>query len=128
MAENGSTGDGAGGESEENMRLIILLAASILTAQTTGTIVVTTLRTITATSGNLICTFVNLSPPAFDMECVVGGVSKLKQTATPAVGTGGVAGSYSEGAENVTWIVTQPSAGVLNWDIAAKGVRQTGSF
>ena len=110
------------------MRLITLLFASLLSAQSTGTIVVTTLRTITATSGPLVCTFVNLSPPSFDLECTINGTTKLKQTATPAIGTGGVVGSYSDGAEIITWIVTQPTANVVNWDIAAKGVRQTGSF
>lgn len=110
------------------MRLLALLISSVLAAQTTGTVAVTTLRTVTATAGVLICTFTNPNPPAFEMRCTVSGAVKLQQTATPAVGAGGVTGQFNEGAEAITWIVTQPTAGVVGWDIAANGVRQTGSF
>lgn len=110
------------------MKLATLLFAAILNAQTTGTVAETTLRTVTATAGALVCVFTNPNPPAFDMRCTVGGVVKLQQTATPAVGTGGVAGSFVEGSSNVAWIITQPTAGAVNWDIAADGTRKTGVF
>lgn len=108
--------------------VVLVLLAISLKGQTVGTVAVTTLRTVTATAGPLVCTFTNPNPPAFEMRCTVAGVVKLTQNATPAVGAGGVAGQYNEGAEAITWIVTQPTAGVVGWDIAANGVRQTGSF
>lgn len=110
------------------MRLLAALIVYISYAQSTGTVAETTLRTVTASAGPLVCTFTNPSPPAFEMRCTVGGTVKLQQTATPAVGAGGVVGSYSEGAEIITWIVTQPTAGTVNWDIAANGARRTGVF
>jgi len=97
-------------------------------AQTTGTVSEAVQKTVTATAGPLVCVFTNPNPPEFVMTCRVGGVLKLTQTATPAVGAGGVVGSYVEGPENITWIVRQPTAGTVSYEIAANGVRRTGSF
>ena len=109
--------------------LALFVFCLLVGAQTTGTVTVTTLRTVTATAGPVTCTFTNPAPPAFQMECKVNGVVRLTQNATPAVGAAsGVVGSYVESGENISWIVTQPTAGVVNWDIAANGVRQTGTF
>lgn len=107
---------------------VLVLLAFALKAQTTGTVSEATLRTVTATAGPLVCVFTNPATPEFTMTCAVSGQVKLTQTATPAVGTGGIVGSYVEGAESITWIVRQPTAGTVVYDIAANGVRRTGSF
>lgn len=106
----------------------LLLLAVAAFGQTAGTVSEAVQKTVTATAGPLTCVFTNPNTPEFTMTCSVSGTVKLTQTATPAVGAGGVVGSYVEGPESITWIVRQPTAGSVTYDIAANGVRRTGSF
>jgi hypothetical protein len=48
---------------------------------------------------------------------------------TPAVGAAiGANGGFVDGGSQVGWIITQPTAGVINWQVSAGSTVQTGSF
>jgi len=109
------------------MRSLILFFALAALAQQPGTVTVT--NTVAAVAGPITCTLSNPSPPAFSMACTASGGATLKQDATPAIGpTSGIVGSFNVGADAVTWIVKQETAGAVTWQVAANGVLKTGSF
>lgn len=104
-----------------------LAALLIGAAQQPGTVTVT--NTVTAVAGPITCTLSNPAPPAFSMTCAAPGGATLKQDATPAVGaTSGIVGSFNVGADAVTWIVKQETAGAVTWQVGANGVMKAGSF
>jgi hypothetical protein len=106
-----------------------LLASVPLAAQPpAGTITTTSLSTIIGTAGTIICTFTNPSPPAFHAVCVAGAAS-MTQDVTPAIGaTSGAVGSMNAAPNAITWVVQQPTTGVLTWQIAANGTAKSGTF
>ncbi|MBK8200293.1 MAG: hypothetical protein IPK75_18255 [Acidobacteria bacterium] len=107
--------------------LAALLMIPISTAQQPGSVTVT--NTVTAIAGPITCTLSNPAPPAFSMTCSAPGGATLKQDATPAVGaTSGIVGSFNVGADAVTWIVKQETAGAVTWQVGANGVMKAGSF
>ena len=106
------------------LMLVLTMAA---TAQTTGVITVTTVRTVKAVAGDMVCMFASVNANGFNTECKVKDVVRHTSSATPAVGTA-VLGSLHENNDSITWIVTQPVAGTIRWEIAANGERLTGDF
>jgi len=109
------------------MRILILFFAMAALAQQPGTVTVT--NTVTAVAGPINCTLSNPSPPAFSMTCSASGGATMKQDATPAIGpTSGIVGSFNVGADTVTWIVKQETAGAGTWQVTANGVMKAGSF
>lgn len=111
--------------------LITALLCAALYAQTPGTITVTQIVTaVSGTNGTAVsCTFSNQAKPAIHTVCTIGGVAALSMDATPAIGAAsGAVGSLTVSGNAVTWIITQPTAGVITWQIAANGTTQSGSF
>lgn len=109
------------------MKKLFVLFASICLAQTPGTITVGV--TVTATAGNVTCAISNPAIPAFHTECKVDGNVVLTQDVTPAVGvTNAAVGTFKEGTNIITWLVQQPTAGKLTWQVVANGTQQSGTF
>jgi hypothetical protein len=112
------------------MRRLIALLALCAAAQTPGTITIGTTVVATAGSGagSVSCTFSNPASPTVHTACT-SGTATLSQDSTPAVGsTNGAVGSFVNGSNNVTWIIQQPTAGSVTWQIAANGTSKTGTF
>jgi len=108
------------------MRTLILFFAFAALAQQPGSVTVT--NTVTAVAGAITCKLSNPAPPAFTLACNASGAT-LTQSATPAVGaTSGIVGRFNVGADAVTWIVKQETAGVVTWQVAANGVMRAGRF
>lgn len=98
---------------------------SLLYAQS-GTIVVN--QTVTATAGTISCVFSNAATPTIHTVCTSSVATQTSDT-TPAVGsTSGFVGSMVAGSNNITWIIQQPIAGNVTWQIAANGTSKSGNF
>lgn len=100
-------------------------------AQTAGTIAKTTISTISATAGVVSCTFTSQQPalPTGVAVSCKAGTAILDQTSVIPVGnTSGIVGSFHSGSDAITWILKQPTTGVVTWEVAANGVSQSGTF
>lgn len=114
------------------MKLILFFLVSVCAiAQTPGTIAKVTVSTISATAGVVSCTFTSQSPalPTGVAVSCKAGTAALDQTSVIPVGnTSGIVGSFHAGPDAVTWVLKQPTAGSVTWEIAANGVAQSGTF
>lgn len=112
---------------------LLLLLSGVLWSQTGGSVTETSLKTVTAAAGTgstaVICVFTNPATPTVHTECRIGAALVLTQDSTPAVGaTNGAVGSFVNAGNSVTWMVQQPSAGNVTWQIAANGTMKSGTF
>ena len=113
---------------------LLLLGVSLLGQAPPGSITVTTTVVAAAPAGQasgtqVSCTFSNANRPSIHTTCALGGTIYLVEDATPAVGsTNGTVGSFTVGTNAVTWILQQPTAGNVTWQIAANGTSQSGTF
>ena len=109
-----------------------LLFPFLAVAQAAGTITVTTSVVAVAGTGatGVSCTISNPTRPTIHIACSIGGTVVLTQDATPAVGsTSGIVGTFlNAGVNSVTWIIQQPTAGTITWNVTANGTTQAGSF
>lgn len=114
------------------MRYLIALILFVCAAcaQTPGTITrMPGTTTVTATAGALVCTFTNPAMPQIHVECANSGTMVLKEDVTPPVGPAqGFVGSFSLSGNSVTWIIAQPTAGTVTYQIAANGVSGSDKF
>lgn len=113
------------------MKLLLTLLSSVLVAQTPGTIAKTTVSTITATAGAIACTFTSQSPAlptGVALSCKAGTAGIDQTSVIPVGNTSGIVGSFHAGPDAVTWILKQPTAGTVTWEVAANGVAQNGTF
>ncbi len=107
-------------------RLGLFLVALGLFAQTPGTVLVA--LNVTAKAGAITCVFSNAAKPTIHTVCTAG-TSNLTQDSTSAVGsTSGAVGSFQVAGDSVTWVIQQPTAGNVTWQIAANGTMQSGNF
>ncbi len=114
------------------MKLFITFMFAVgMFAQTAGVISKTTVSTISATAGTVVCTFTNQNPalPTGVVVSCKAGTAGMDQTSVVPVGnTSGIVGSFHSGTDAVTWMLKQPTAGTVTWDVAANGVSQSGTF
>lgn len=116
--------------------LTLLFSAGFLVAQApAGSVTQTTVLTVTAvapaaaSTGQLTCQFSNSQKPTVHVVCSQSGGTVLTMDATPAVGaTAGVVGSLNLSGNAITWIVQQPTAGNVTWQVAANGTAGNGTF
>lgn len=113
--------------------LCLLLICGLIAGGQTTPGIVTVGTTVTATSGSgataVSCVFSNPARPTIHTVCSVAGVAALTQDATPAVGsTNGVVGTFVNAGNTVTWVIQQPAAGSVTWQIAANLTSQSGTF
>jgi hypothetical protein len=111
--------------------LIYFIAAYSAAAQPAGTIIKVSVNTITAVAGVVNCTFTNqvpALPSGVSMTCHAGTDTMTQTAVIPVGNASGVAGSFASSADNVTWVLTQPTAGTINWQIAANGASQSGTM
>ena len=115
--------------------LALLLPAAWLQAQAAGTVTQTTVLSVTAVApaaagtGQLTCVFSNPAKPTVHVVCSQAGGTILSMDATPAVGaTAGVVGQLNLSGNTITWIVQQPTAGNVTWQVAANGTAGNGTF
>jgi hypothetical protein len=110
---------------------LLLFSAPLIFAQAAGTIIVTGVTTVVATTATLTCTLTNQIPAlatGVGITCKIGTNCVLAMTANVSVSQGWV-GSYQNGSDNITWLVNMPSTGnVTNYQIAANGTLKTGAF
>jgi hypothetical protein len=114
----------------KRLTIALLALCGLLCAQS-GTVQVNTTITATAGSGASAVSCVLSAPalPAVHLTCALGGTVYLTQDATPAVGaSSGVSGTVVVGANSVTWLLQQPSAGTVTWQAAANGTAKNGTF
>ncbi len=116
-------------------KLVIFLFLSFSLFGQTGTVVRSAVTIVTSTAINpagtstMICTFTNPIPPSLNISCTVNGAVRLTQSVAVQISpTTGSTGSYDEANNHITWVLTQPTANVFTYDIAANGVRGTGNF
>ena len=108
---------------------LLLLLAAAARAQTAGTVTQTALTTVTATAGAIVCVFTNPARPTIHTACAQSGATVLTMDATPATGsTSGAVGSINLAGNSVTWIIQQPTANAITWQIAANGTSASGTF
>lgn len=111
-------------------RLLALLALPLM-AQTPGAINKTTISTISASAGTVSCTFTSQSPAlptGVSVSCKAGAAGLDQTSVVPVGNTSGIVGSFHSGSDAVTWMLTQPVAGSVSWEIAANGTSQKGTF
>jgi hypothetical protein len=113
--------------------LLTLAIASAAAAQTPppGTITVSTTVTATAGAGAAAvqCVLSTSRPPAIHAVCTIGGTVVISQDATAPVGAvSGNSETVIWMGNSVTWIVAQPTAGSVTWQISANGTMQSGTF
>lgn len=115
--------------------LFLFVAGNIFIAQgQSGTVVVQT--TIVATAGSdpataVTCTITPMPDlKGADMTCRIGAAIVQTASITPPVGAGaGVQGSCVQGTNNVTWLLTRPTAtGTASWQVVANGIGKSGAF
>lgn len=113
------------------MRYLLFVIAVTALAQTAGTINKTTVSTISAAAGTITCTFTNQNPSlptGVSASCKAGAAGVDQTSVVPVGNTSGIVGSFHSGLDSVTWMLRQPTAGTVTWDIAANGVSQSGTF
>jgi hypothetical protein len=112
--------------------LFSLLFAASLWAQTVGTIAVSTISTVTATAGPLVCVLTNSTPAlptGIHVACTNSGATVFTADSVVPTGTNGLVGSFSLAGNSVTWIVNQPTGQTsFSWQMAANGVGKSGTF
>lgn len=111
--------------------LFLCLVPLVASAQTPGTIAKTTVSTVTATAGTVSCTFTSQSPAlptGVGINCKSGTASLSQTSVVPTGNTSGIVGSFNVGPDAITWLLTQPTAGVVTWEIAANGSSRSGTF
>jgi len=115
-------------------RILVLLILTAMSAfADPGTVVRTSVTTITSTAptgaNTLVCVFTNPNMPVLHAVCSVNGVVRLTQDVNVQVGAQiGSVGSYSEGGNTITWQFTQPTANNFAYDVAANGTHDAGNF
>ena len=113
------------------MKILLSLVPFILLAQTPGTISKVTISTVNATAGTVSCTFQSqlpLLPTGVSVSCKAGTAGLDQTSVIPIGNTSGVVGSFHSGPDAITWIIKQPTAGSVSWEIAANGIAQSGVF
>jgi len=113
------------------MKLLLIFLASVLVAQTPGTIAKVTTSTITVTAGTVACTFTSQSPAlptGVAVSCKAGTAGLDQTSVVPTGNTSGIVGSFHSGSDAVTWLLKQATAGTVTWEISANGVAQNGTF
>ena len=107
----------------------LLFFAALAFGQAPGTITIAS--SITAVAGTVTCTVSSSIPAAaggVHFACKDGTGSLTQDAVIPVGSTSGIVGSFNSGSDAVTWIVQEPTAGVISWQIAANGVMKTGTF
>lgn len=112
------------------MRLALLLGLTMAAFGQSGVVTVTSSVTATAgSSPSLSCVVTAPALPAVHIVCTLGTATILTTDATPPVGTtNGFSGTISSGANSVTWILQQLTAGNVTWQITANTATKAGVF
>lgn len=112
--------------------LLSLLFATLVWAQSTGTVTQNTTSNVVGTAGTLVCTLTNSTPSlptGVRVVCTVGGTAALTLDSVVPSGTNGMVGSFGNAGNTITWIVNQPTGqSNFSYQMAANGTPKVGTF
>ncbi len=87
------------------------------------------LTTITATSGNVVCSFHNPMYADVKVSCQVGGVTELMLDYNTGFNLAPDQGSFTPNANRISWKLWQKPTGVINYEFTTtNGNTQSGTF
>ena len=90
---------------------------------------ITVNSTVTVTSGAITCVFSAPNRPTVHAVCTLPSSTIHTSDVTPTVGsTNGDVGTVVSGGSSITWAITQPTAGILNWQITDGTNTQNGTL
>lgn len=111
------------------MKLFLLFIIGLLSAQTPGTVSVSS--TILATTVSMTCSFSLTAATDVLLICkesaAAGGIELINTTVHLPKATNSFTWDCHEGTDAVTGIFTRTATGV-NWQVTANGTVKTGSF
>lgn len=111
--------------------LLFVILAVVARAQSPGSFTRTTVNTIAATAGALTCTFANqvpASPAGTHVECIAGSTSLKQDSVLAPTPASGQVGSFHSGPDAITWVFTLSTSGIVNFQLAANGQINSGTF
>jgi len=86
------------------------------------------LTVVTANAGWIVCTVTNPQPQIVRVVCSEHGTAQHTYDIPLSVGPRSIGGHYASGEDKITWEVSEPTAGVVQWTVTADWVSRSERF